>query len=108
MFRSFFRVRPSVLVYVLSVAFLTLAASVVHGVTIDIAQNAASVTKPRYNVGDPFSGVGQLHTGVGGCTAQPISKTVIISAAHCSSATVPGSFSIKFYDAPDVLIAVTR
>jgi hypothetical protein len=41
------------------------------------------------------------------CTAQPISRTAIITAAHCTRGNIPGTFSIGFVDAPDVLIPVT-
>ncbi|HEV8438171.1 MAG TPA: hypothetical protein VGT40_08755 [Methylomirabilota bacterium] len=65
------------------------------------------MTKTEYFVGDPLSGVGQLPYA--GCTAQPISRTAIITAAHCTQGNNgPGHvFAIYFADAPDVWIGVT-
>lgn len=88
----------TVLVFVLALA----GARGVDAIVLDTGRNGAAVARLT---GDSLSSVGQL----GGCTATPVSRTLLVSAAHCFVDSTgrfqdpAGSyFFIEYVDAPDV------
>jgi hypothetical protein len=89
---------------VLAVLALLGGALPAGAVTLDPFRDPASAVVPN-SAAHPWGGIGVVESEAGTCTGTPVSRRLVLTAAHCVAARSAMRFAVPFDDAPAVAIA---